>query len=104
MSNVIEKIIFPTLVVTSTVGCYPSYSNSNDIFYKYDACYQQTSTKLFSESQPEYHTNISFSKTELSDSDKISIIYNFADNLLKNSTDLDPEISKMVDENFWDLI
>ena len=29
---------------------------------------------------------------------------NFASNLLENTEDLDPEFSKAIDENYWDLI
>ena len=31
-------------------------------------------------------------------------IHKFALNLLENIEDLDPEFSKLIDENFWDLI
>jgi len=36
--------------------------------------------------------------------DQIEIIHQFASNILDNIKDLDPEFSKTVDENFWDLI
>ncbi len=35
---------------------------------------------------------------------QIEVIHRFASNLLENIKDLDPEFSKTVDENFWDLI
>ncbi len=35
---------------------------------------------------------------------QIDIIHQFASNLLDNIKELDPEYSKTVDENFWDLI
>ena len=36
--------------------------------------------------------------------EQIDIIHKFASNILDNIKDLDPEFSKIVDENFWDLI
>lgn len=36
--------------------------------------------------------------------EQIDIIHQFASNILNNIKDLDPEFSKTVDENFWDLI
>ena len=35
---------------------------------------------------------------------KLEAIHKFASNLLENIEDLDPEFSKVVDENYWDLI
>lgn len=37
-------------------------------------------------------------------SKKIETIHKFASNLLENIEDLDPEFSKVIDENYWDLI
>ena len=34
----------------------------------------------------------------------VDIIHHFASNILDNIKDLEPEFSKTVDENFWDLI
>ncbi|MEA3416430.1 MAG: hypothetical protein U9R02_09805 [Thermodesulfobacteriota bacterium] len=36
--------------------------------------------------------------------EQIDIIHKFASSILDNIKDLDPEFSKTVDENFWDLI
>ena len=36
--------------------------------------------------------------------EQIEIIHKFASSILDNIKDLDPEFSKIVDENFWDLI
>ena len=36
--------------------------------------------------------------------EQIDIIHKFASNILDNIKDLEPEFSKTVDENFWDLI
>jgi len=36
--------------------------------------------------------------------EQIDVIHQFASNLLDNIKDLEPEFSKTVDENFWDLI
>ena len=36
--------------------------------------------------------------------EQIDTIHRFATNLLDNITDLDPEFSQTVDDNFWDLI
>ena len=36
--------------------------------------------------------------------EQIDIIHHFAVNILDNIKDLEPEFSKTVDENFWDLI
>lgn len=36
--------------------------------------------------------------------EQIDTIHQFASNILDNIKDLDPEFSKTVDENFWDLI
>lgn len=36
--------------------------------------------------------------------EQIDIINKFASSILDNIKDLDPEFSKTVDENFWDLI
>lgn len=35
---------------------------------------------------------------------KMETIYKFASNLLENIEDLDPEFTKAIDENYWDLI
>lgn len=35
---------------------------------------------------------------------QIDVIHQFASNILDNIKDLEPEYSKTVDENFWDLI
>lgn len=35
---------------------------------------------------------------------QIDVIHQFASNILDNIKDLEPEFSKTVDENFWDLI
>jgi hypothetical protein len=35
---------------------------------------------------------------------QIEIIQEFALNLIKNSREMDPEISKVVNDNFWDLL
>lgn len=35
---------------------------------------------------------------------QIDIMHQFASNLLDNIKDLDPDFSKTVDQNFWDLI
>lgn len=35
---------------------------------------------------------------------QIDAIHQFASNILSNIKDLEPEFSKTVDENFWDLI
>jgi hypothetical protein len=35
---------------------------------------------------------------------QINIMNKFASNILDNISDLDPDFSKTVDENFWDLI
>lgn len=34
----------------------------------------------------------------------IKVIHKFASNLLENIEDLDPEFSKVIDENYWNLI
>jgi hypothetical protein len=34
----------------------------------------------------------------------MTVLQNFVNKLLKDSMDLSPEISKAVDENFWDLL
>ncbi len=36
--------------------------------------------------------------------EQIDIMHKFASNILENIRDLEPEFSKTVDENFWDLI
>jgi len=43
-------------------------------------------------------------KEQAIDLEQIDIIHKFASNILDNIKDLDPEFSKTVDENFWDLI
>lgn len=35
---------------------------------------------------------------------KIEVVHRFASTILENIEDLEPEFSKTVDENFWDLI
>ena len=35
---------------------------------------------------------------------QIEVIHKFASNLLENIEDLDPEFSKLIYENYWDLI
>lgn len=35
---------------------------------------------------------------------KIDAIHSFASNILENIEDIDPEFSKVIDENYWDLI
>ncbi len=36
--------------------------------------------------------------------EQIDIVHKFASNILENIKELEPEFSKTVDENFWDLI
>ena len=36
-------------------------------------------------------------------SDQIEIIHNVVSSILEHTEDLDPRISKLIDENFWDL-
>ena len=43
-------------------------------------------------------------KTQATILEQIDIIHHFASNILDNIKDLEPEFSKTVDENFWDLI
>lgn len=43
-------------------------------------------------------------KTQATVLEQIDIIHHFASNILDNIKDLEPEFSKTVDENFWDLI
>jgi len=35
---------------------------------------------------------------------KINSIKSFSENLLKNTSDIDPEIMEIVNENYWDLL
>jgi hypothetical protein len=35
---------------------------------------------------------------------KINSLHDFSQNLLKNTSDIDPEILEVLNENFWDLI
>jgi hypothetical protein len=54
--------------------------------------------------------NMSFDYYELMDAEQsrevehFKIIQSFASNLLDNIKDLDPEFSKVIDEQFWDLV
>ena len=45
-----------------------------------------------------------FNSEGLSASLKLSIISDFAQKIVKNTSDLDPSIVKIVDDNFWDLL
>ena len=36
-------------------------------------------------------------------SEHIEIIHNFVSSILENTEDLDPKISKLIDDNFWEL-
>jgi hypothetical protein len=53
---------------------------------------------------------MNFDYYQISDKDQaaalgqIDVIHQFASNILDNIKDLEPEFSKTVDENFWDLI
>ena len=55
-------------------------------------------------------TEMNFDYYQLIDKDQaatleqIDIIHHFASNIIDNIKDLEPEFSKTVDENFWDLI
>jgi predicted LPLAT superfamily acyltransferase len=55
-------------------------------------------------------TEMNFDYYQLIDKDQaiaieqIDVIHQFASNILDNIKDLEPEFSKTVDENFWDLI
>ena len=55
-------------------------------------------------------TEMNFDCYQLLDKDQaiaieqIDVIHQFASNILDNIKDLEPEFSKTVDENFWDLI
>lgn len=40
--------------------------------------------------------------TELTEEQE-KVLQNFYDNLLNSQVDLDPEILKLIDDNFWDL-
>jgi hypothetical protein len=43
-------------------------------------------------------------RKEITILERIDVICQFASNILVNIKDLEPEFSKTVDENFWDLI
>jgi hypothetical protein len=99
-TNIIEKVLFPTFIVTATLGTYNvDLPNSipNKSEYKIPS-----NTKLFSELQPSYGNYIDMGT--LQHLNKVNTISDFANNLLSNSVDLKKEISNMVDEEFWDLI
>jgi hypothetical protein len=38
------------------------------------------------------------------ETDMPEILSNFVDNILSNTKPLDPDFSKLVDDNFWDLV
>jgi len=42
--------------------------------------------------------------TSLTESQQMEILLDFARNLVNNSIDIEPEMVKMVDEKFWDLL
>lgn len=44
-----------------------------------------------------------FSDAVFADEKQMDVIHKFASNILDNIKDLEPEFSKTVDENFWDL-
>lgn len=48
-------------------------------------------------------THYSFRTQEVEFQDQIETIHGFISSLLENTQDLDPRISKLVDENFWEL-
>lgn len=99
-TNIIEKVILPTFVVTATFGVYSNDLNNNisvDSFHSNNPV-----AKLFSERQPSYDKYTDMRTAQ--HLEKINTISNFANNLLSNSIDLKKEISEMVDEDFWDLI
>ena len=43
-------------------------------------------------------------KEIIDEEEKINIINNLVSNLLENTEDLDPRISKIIDEHFWELV
>ena len=43
-------------------------------------------------------------KETIDKEEQIKIIHTFVSNLLENTEDLDPRISKIVDEHFWELV
>jgi hypothetical protein len=44
-----------------------------------------------------------FADSSSEDAERLSILRDFADKLLGNTKDMDPEIAKIVNDNFWDL-
>lgn len=54
----------------------------------------------FGDAQTQYNiTNVNIDTFQ-----NIETLHKFASNLLENIEDLDPEFSKAIDENYWDLI
>jgi len=53
----------------------------------------------------EYYNNDHYSIKSLGSdmNEQIEIVHNFVSSLLENTQDLDPRISKLIDENFWEL-
>ena len=101
----LEKLLLPTFVATATLGSYPNYQNNYDLSLRNQVTpifHSNKTKKLPHELQPSYDTYEPLKI--LSDIDKVKIVSEFANNLLLNSVDLEIEISKMIDEDFWDLI
>lgn len=87
-------------VTTASVLCYsyPGAPTANPV----DFCSLNVQLKAPTEMNFDYYQLID--KDQAIAIEQIDVIHQFASNILDNIKDLEPEFSKTVDENFWDLI
>lgn len=87
-------------VTTAAVLCYSYLGAPTD--NPVDFCSLNVQLKAPTEMNFDYYQLID--KDQAIAIEQIDVIHQFASNILDNIKDLEPEFSKTVDENFWDLI
>lgn len=73
------------------------------IHYDFDNSFTPSETIAYqplSQNSWDNEINLSSNPTEL----KINSLKSFSENLLKNTSDIDPEIMEVVNENYWNLL
>lgn len=101
-----KEIILSTLLVTAT--CSTDMNGANNVFSEYinnnyptsvvDIPYEPNNYKLSSE-QESFNENTTQKNIE-----EFEIIANFARKILEAESEIDQDIQKVINENFWDLL
>jgi len=102
MDSTYKCAVMPAAFVTAAVMAYSSAGSIGTINTKAD--FGNYAQSVVSYERPPYQPYQIISAEQAYLLSKAHVIYDFAEKMFHNMVDLDPEYSKLVDENFWDLI